>query len=42
MIFRLRSFTDVKMPRAMTSRSSFENQISTWLSHEEYVGVKCK
>ena len=31
---------EVKMPRAMTSRSILANQISNWLSHEEYVGVK--
>jgi hypothetical protein len=24
------------------SRSLFENQSSTWLSHDEYVGVKCR
>lgn len=40
MILALRSGTEVKIPRPMTSRYSFENQISTWLSQEEYVGVK--
>ena len=35
MIFRSRSFTEVKMPRAIRSRWILENQISTWLSHEE-------
>src|SRR5688500_19856662 len=35
-----RSATEVNTPRAITSRSIFANQISTWLSHEEYVGVK--
>src|SRR3954447_20563995 len=39
-ILRARSGTDVKMPRASRSRSIFENQSSTWLSHDEYVGVK--
>src|SRR5262245_38844331 len=39
--FRAKSLTDVNMPRAMTSRSIRPNQISTWLSQEEYVGVKC-
>ena len=33
-ILRARSRFDVKMPRAMTSRSIFANQSSTWLSHE--------
>jgi hypothetical protein len=37
---RAKSETEVKMPRAMTSRSILANQISTWLSQEEYVGVK--
>ena len=32
MSFRRRSGTEVNTPRAMTSRSIFENQISTWLS----------
>jgi hypothetical protein len=27
--------TEVKMPRAMTSRSILANQISTWLSQDE-------
>jgi hypothetical protein len=40
MSFRRRSVTDVKMPRAMTPRSIFENHNSTWSSHAEYVGVK--
>ena len=31
---RRRSVTDVKMPRAMTSRSIFENQSSTWFSQQ--------
>jgi hypothetical protein len=35
MIFRLRSDTEVKIPRAITSRCSLENQISTWFSQEE-------
>ena len=35
-----RSETEVKIPRAMTSRSILANQISTWLSQDEYVGVK--
>jgi Response regulator receiver domain len=30
-----RSLTEAKMPRAMTSRWILENQISTWLSHDE-------
>ena len=38
---RLRSGTEVQTPRAMTSRSILANQSSTWLSQEEYVGVKC-
>ena len=41
MSFRLRSGTEVKTPRAMTSRSILANHSSTWLSQEEYVGVKC-
>jgi Transposase IS66 family len=40
--FRARSKTEEKTPRAMTSRSILANQSSTWLSHEEYVGVKWK
>src|ERR1700730_9285267 len=39
--FRFRSATELKIPRSITSRWIFENQISTWFSHEEYVGVKC-
>ena len=39
MSFRSRSLTETKMPRAITSRWILENQISTWLSQEEYVGV---
>ncbi len=39
--FRARSETDVNTPRAITSRSTRANQISTWFSQEEYVGVKC-
>ena len=35
MSFLFRSGTEVKTPRAMTSRSIFENHSSTWLSHEE-------
>ena len=27
------------MPRAMTSRSILSNQISTWLSQDDYVGL---
>ena len=30
----------MKTPRASRSRSIFANQSSTWLSHDEYVGVK--
>ena len=30
------------MPRARRSRSILANQSSTWLSHDEYVGVKCE
>jgi hypothetical protein len=30
------------MPRANKWRSIFANQSSTWLSQEEYVGVKCQ
>src|SRR5262245_36666472 len=40
-ILRARSATDVKTPRASTSRSTFKNHSSTWFSHDEYVGVKC-
>ena len=32
---RERSATEVKTPRAITSRSIFANQISTWFSHDE-------
>jgi hypothetical protein len=31
--------TEVNTPGAMTSRSIFDNQSSTWFSHDEYVGV---
>ncbi len=41
MSVRLRSGTEVKIPRAITSRSILANHSSTWLSPEEYVGVKC-
>ena len=41
MSFLLRSGTEVKTPRAMTSRSILANHSSIWLSQEEYVGVKC-
>ncbi len=37
--FRRRSVTEVNTPGAMTTRSIFENQSSTWFSHDEYVGV---
>jgi hypothetical protein len=37
---RARSRTELKTPRAMTWRSILENQISTWFSQDEYVGVK--
>jgi len=40
MSFRARSFTEVKTPGAMTPRSIFENQFSTWFSQDESVGVK--
>src|ERR1700745_2377581 len=42
MSFRRRSGTEVKTPRAMTSRSILANHNSTWLSQEEKVGAKCK
>ena len=42
MSFFLKSDTEVKTPRTITSRSIFPNHSSTWLSHEEYVGVKCR
>src|SRR5207244_10728418 len=42
MSFRRRSGTEVKTPRAMTSRSILANHSSTWLSQEEYVGLKCR
>jgi hypothetical protein len=35
MSFLRRSVTDVKMPRAIKSRSIFANHSSTWLSQEE-------
>jgi|SRR5579863_932426 len=41
MSLRLRSGTEVKTPRAMTSRSILANHSSTWLSHEEEVGEEC-
>jgi hypothetical protein len=31
----------VNTPRAITSCSILPNHNSTWLSHEEYVEVKC-
>ena len=34
-IFRLKSATDVKMPRARRSRWILANHTSTWLSHDE-------
>lgn len=37
--FLSKSLTEVKMPRLMTSHWMRANQFSTWLSHEEYVGV---
>jgi len=37
--FRRRSVTEAYTPQAVTSRSIFENQSSTWFSHDEYVGV---
>ena len=42
MSFLFRSGTEVNTPRAITSRSILANQSSTWFSHEEYVGVKCR
>ena len=39
MSFLSRSFGEVKMPRVITSRWIRANQFSTWLSHDEYVGV---
>jgi hypothetical protein len=39
MSFLSRSLTEVKMPRLITSRWMRENQFSTWLSQDEYVGV---
>lgn len=42
MSFLFRSETEVNTPRAMTSRSILANHSSTWLSQEEYVGVKCR
>ena len=36
--FRARSETEVKTPRAITSRSIFANQSSTWLSHGNKLG----
>ena len=39
---RARSATEEKTPREITSRWILPNQISTWLSHDEYVGVKWK
>src|SRR6218665_260579 len=40
MSFLLRSGTEVNTPRAITSRSILANHSSTWLSHDEQVGVK--
>jgi len=40
--FLLRSGTEVKTPRTITSRSILANHNSTWLSQDEYVGVKCR
>jgi hypothetical protein len=39
MSFLFKSETEVNTPRAITSRSILPNHSSTWLSHEEYVGV---
>jgi hypothetical protein len=36
----LKSLTQVKMPRAITSRSIFTNRSSTLFNQDEYVGVK--
>src|SRR5438132_8477031 len=33
------SATEVKIPRAITSRSILENQSSTWFSQDEWMGV---
>src|SRR3546814_8305885 len=41
MSFRFRSGSEVNTPRAITSRSILANHNSTWLSQDEYVGVKC-
>ena len=41
MSLRERSCTELNTPRAITSRSIRANQISTWFSQDEYVGVKC-
>jgi hypothetical protein len=40
MSLRDRSATEVNTPRVITSRSILANQISTWFSQDEYVGVK--
>ncbi len=39
MSFLFKSGTEVKTPRAITSRSILANHSSTWLSQDEYVGV---
>jgi len=36
---RRKSVVEVKIPRAMQSRSMRANQLSTWLSQLLYVGV---
>ena len=41
MSVRLRADTEVKTPRAITSRSILANHRSTGLSQEEDVGVTC-
>jgi hypothetical protein len=38
MSFLFKSGAEVNTPRAMTSRSIFENP---WLSQQDWVGVKC-
>lgn len=40
MRFRWSRLEDLKMPRRIRSRSILLNHNSTWLSHDEYVGVK--
>ena len=39
---RARFGTEVKMSRWITSRSILENHSSTWLSQDEYFGMKCR